>query len=134
MIVSDTNLISYLWLSKYNFEIAEKIFSKDPVWCVPLLWKSEFRSVISKYLRAKLITKNECLEVIKLAENHLKESQYAINSDNVIDLILASNCSAYDCEFVSLAQQLDVPLLTFDNKILTEFPEIAVHPEHFLKQ
>jgi predicted nucleic acid-binding protein len=31
----------------------------------------------------------------------------------------------YDCEFVALAQHLDVPLVTADKKILREFPAIA---------
>jgi predicted nucleic acid-binding protein len=31
----------------------------------------------------------------------------------------------YDCEFVALAQHLDVPLVTADKKILREFPVIA---------
>jgi predicted nucleic acid-binding protein len=32
---------------------------------------------------------------------------------------------AYDCEFVALAQYLNVPLVTADKKILREFPEVA---------
>lgn len=43
-------------------------------------------------------------------------------------LILAdsSSCSAYDYEFVALARQLSVKLVTEDKKILTEFPDVAV--------
>jgi hypothetical protein len=44
----------------------------------------------------------------------------------------SSKCSAYDCEFVALAQDLSVPLVTSDQKILTAFPETAVSPDDFL--
>lgn len=33
-----------------------------------------------------------------------------------------SNCSAYDCEFVSVAMRLGVKLLTADKKVLMAFP------------
>jgi len=33
--------------------------------------------------------------------------------------------SSYDCEFVSLAKEAGLPLITEDKKILREFPEIA---------
>ncbi len=43
-----------------------------------------------------------------------------------------SNCSAYDCEFVALASDFDIQLVTFDKKIISEFPAIAIHPEDFV--
>lgn len=52
----------------------------------------------------------------------------------VLELIKTSSCSAYDCEFVALAKDLEVPLLTFDKKILSEFPEVAIHPKNFIAE
>ena len=37
-----------------------------------------------------------------------------------------SHCSAYDCEFVALALELEVPLVTADRQLLRSFPRIAV--------
>ena len=36
-----------------------------------------------------------------------------------------SQCSAYDCEYVSLAISLDITLFTMDKKVLSEFADIA---------
>ena len=47
-------------------------------------------------------------------------------SDLVLDLVAASDCSAYDCEYVALARHLDVKLVTTDRKILQNFPETAI--------
>ena len=49
-----------------------------------------------------------------------------------MDLAAASTCSAYDCEFVALAQNLGAPLVTVDRQILSQFPEIAVSLDAFI--
>lgn len=45
--------------------------------------------------------------------------------------VAASPCSAYDCEFVALAADLTVPLVTTDKKLVKSFPDIAIHIDHF---
>jgi predicted nucleic acid-binding protein len=134
MIVADTNLIIYLWLTFDNIAIVEKVFRKEPIWSAPLLWKSEFRNVIGRYLRNNLLTQAECIEGMHLAEEHIEPNSFAVETELVIDLIQVSNCSSYDCEFVALAKDLEVPLLTFDKKMLSEFPEIAIHPKDFVTE
>lgn len=62
----------------------------------------------------------------------MRDHQFEVNSTQVLDLVSKSNCSAYDCEFVSLAYDLNVKLISLDKKILREFPEYAQHPEAFL--
>ena len=42
-----------------------------------------------------------------------------------------SKCSAYDCEFIALAHELDVKLVTSDKIILSAFPKLAVHSNKF---
>jgi predicted nucleic acid-binding protein len=37
-----------------------------------------------------------------------------------------SDCSAYDCEFVALAVQLEIKLVTMDKKLLKSFPQLVV--------
>ena len=40
--------------------------------------------------------------------------------------VTISTCSAYDCEFVALARDLQIPLITVDRQILNDFPETAI--------
>lgn len=134
MIVSDTNLIAYLWLPNDKTQIAEKIFKKDPTWNAPLLWKSEFRNVACKYIHHKVSTISDALLSMEYAEEHLTGNEFEVESKIVIDLSLNSNCTPYDCEFVALAMDLEIPLITFDKKILAEFPDVAMHPTQFLSR
>ncbi len=132
MIVVDTNIISYFYLNSEYSAAAEQIFQKDPVWAAPLLWRSEFRNVLSLYLRKEIIGLHDALEIIGSAEEILKENEYAINSFQVLKRTNESGCSAYDCEFVSLAEELGVILVTEDRKVLKNFPETAQSMAHFL--
>ena len=47
--------------------------------------------------------------------------------------IIATKCSAYDCEFVALAHSNEVRLLTVDRQILHEFPEVAISFKRFVR-
>ncbi len=125
MIVVDTNIISYFYISGERSNQAEQLLIADPHWNAPTLWRSEFRNVLSQYLRKEILTFDEILLIIQQAEKLLTDNEFEIPSAQIMQLVNSSNCSAYDCEFVALAQYLNVPLITADKKILREFPNIA---------
>ena len=66
------------------------------------------------------------------AESLLTKREYSLPSDPVLNLTLATNLSAYDAEFVILAEQLQIKLITFDKEILKAVPEIAISPKEFV--
>lgn len=125
MIVVDTNVISYLYLSGERSAQAERLLAHDPHWCAPVLWRSEFRSVLSLYLRKNLLAFEEVLLIFEQAENLLSEHEFEVPSTHIMKMVNSSSSSAYDCEFVALAAYLGVPLVTADKKLLREFPGIA---------
>ncbi len=125
MIVVDTNIIAYLYISGEKSLQAEQLLSVDSFWNAPILWRSEFRSVLSQYLRKNILYLNDILMIIQQAEKLLNDNEYKISSAHILQLVNSSSCSAYDCEFVALAQYLDIPLITADKKILREFPKVA---------
>lgn len=126
MIVVDTNVISYLLLPGEFTEKAQSAFNKDSAWIAPLLWKSEFRNILSLYIHTKKMTLDQALALIEEAENVMGENEYQVDSNLVLKLAANSKCSAYDCEFVALASLLELPLVTSDKRILKEFPDIAI--------
>jgi predicted nucleic acid-binding protein len=116
MIVVDTNIISYFYLNSERSAMAEQVFQKDPWWVAPLLWKSEFRNILSMYIRKEIIDLSDAMRIITISEELFRENEYEVNSFQVLKLAKISGCSAYDCEFVSLAKDLGLPLLTEDKK------------------
>ena len=125
MIVVDTNVVSYLYLTGERSQQAEQLLSLEPHWCAPVLWRSEFRSVLSLYLRKGLLTLAEVMLILEQAEELLGDHEYEVPSADIMQLVNQSECSAYDCEFVALAKYLGVPLVTADKKLLRKFPGIA---------
>lgn len=59
------------------------------------------------------------------AEDLLAGNEANPESKAMLQLVAKSQCSAYDCEFVALAQQLKCALYTMDTKVLNAFPETA---------
>ncbi len=118
MIVVDTNVIAYLFLVGDHTAQAREAFRKDPDWAAPLLWRSEFRNVLAFYLRQKQLELSQALQLMREAELLMQEGEYEVTSLQVLSLTASSRCSAYDSEFVALAQELGVPLITSDARIL----------------
>ena len=132
MIVVDTNIIAYLYLQNEYTTLAENLLLKNPDWHVPVLWRSELRSVLSKYLRSNLLKFDEVFNIQKDAESLLMGKEYEIDSYSVLRLVENSECSAYDCEFVALAKSLNTKLVSMDKKVLGSFKDIAISLIDFL--
>lgn len=111
---------------------AEKALAKDADWIAPLLWRPEFRNVLAGALRNKVITAEGAAAVMEQAESSFLGREYLVSSRAVLRLVAASPCSAYDCEFVALAQEQRIRLLTADRQILRAFPNLAISLEKFV--
>ncbi len=131
MIVTDTNVIAYLLLEGEHTEQAEALFLEDSEWVAPYLWRSEFRNILALYLRQGYLELDIAKQIMQEAEALMFGREFEIESAKIIDLVNKSRCSAYDCEYVALAQQLKINLVTADRKILTEFPSTAVALSYF---
>ncbi len=132
MIVVDTNLIVHFFAKGDNSELAARILVMDPGWSAPLLWRSEFRNTLVKFVRGELIEWSDAFQIMTEAESLMAGNEYAVVSGDVLSLAASSACSAYDAEFVVLARELGVPLVTTDKQLLKGFPETAVSPARFL--
>ena len=133
MIVVDTNTIAYFYLNTDKSKQAEAVNARDPDWVVPVLWKSEFRNVLTLYMRRELLSLEDVLEIAQQTEAEMSVREFAVATSLVLELAAQSSCSAYDCEFVALAQELAVPLVTADKRVLSAFPAIAVSLENFVQ-
>jgi len=122
MIVVDTNVVAYLFLRGEFAARAEAWLKSDRDWVAPMLWRSEFRNVLAGCLRRKQLTFETAREIQREAQALLIGNEHEVDSQRVLELVRDSDCSAYDCEFVSVAMRLGVKLLTADRKILKAFP------------
>jgi predicted nucleic acid-binding protein len=125
VIVVDTNIIVHLWFDTPETPFAHELLRTDPEWRAPALWRSELRNAVALFIRHRSLPLDSAKELVRSAEELMAGREFIVDSATVLDFVVRSTCSAYDCEFVALAQGLGIPLITTDRKIVREFPRIA---------
>lgn len=131
MIVVDVNVIAYLLIQGPETEAAERLLGADPEWAAPLLWRSEWHSVLAGYLRRGDLDHAAALELVDTAAALVAGREYLVDGASVLSLVRSSPCSAYDCEYVALADTLGVPLVTYDRQVLAAFPGRTTTPSGY---
>ena len=132
MIVADSNLIAYLLIPGDRNQVSEEVLRRDSHWVVPLLWRSEFRNILTLYMRHEGMVVEQAKITMSKVERLLSDREYAVNSEAVLDFVQKTPLSAYDAEFVVLAEHFDTKVVTTDSKLLKAVPDRAVSPEGFL--
>lgn len=132
MIVADTNLIVYLFITGDQTSLAQKVLDLDPQWIVPPLWQSEFRNVLAASMRRGM-TLLEAKQIMEDALQTLEKRQIMPANEKILELIAESDCTAYDCEFIALAKQLGIQVVTADKQLVRQFPDWAISLEEFTK-
>ena len=133
MIVADCNLAAYLMIEGEHTAAAETVFAKDPDWCAPWLIRSEFMSVLAQHMRHRSLPLASAHAAMSKLDTLYQNRFLAVNAADVLALVEGTAVSAYDAEYVSLAQRLSIPLVTFDTKLTKAAPNHVQSAEHFLK-
>jgi predicted nucleic acid-binding protein len=134
VIVVDTNIICYRCMASPYASAADAAWRRDSQWIAPMLWRSEFRNALAGALRQRSLTLESALEIASVAEAMLEGNEFLVSTHVVMRLVADSRCSAYDCEFVALAEEQRVSLLTVDRQVLRNFPKIAIPLEKFVRR
>lgn len=122
MIVVDVNVVAYLLIQGVHTDAAEAVLREDPEWAAPFLWRSEWRNVLAGYLRRRELDGAAALDRLRAGEALFHGREFLPDGARVLELVAGSRCSAYDCEYVALAESLDAPLVTSDRAVLRSFP------------
>ncbi|MBI2970449.1 MAG: type II toxin-antitoxin system VapC family toxin [Gammaproteobacteria bacterium] len=133
MIVVDSNVVAYYWVNGPLTEVAQRVRGRDPEWHVPVLWRSEMRSILTGYLRDGTLSAAQVARLMAVAEESLSGREHIVPSEGVFETVAGTNLSAYDAEFIALASVLAVPLVTADRTVLKMFPERALTMEAFAR-
>src|SRR5690554_3399295 len=104
MIVVDTDVIAAFWIKSARTPDALKARRKDPHWIAPVLWRSEFRSVLRQYVVAGHMSYADAVWMADKAEGTMRGNEYTVQTASVLKLVERTSHSSYDCEFVALAE------------------------------
>jgi predicted nucleic acid-binding protein len=131
VIVADTNLISYLLIEGERTEAARKVWAEDSSWVMPPLWRSEFLNVLATAHRAGVLSEDQALLAWQRAKALLGASEVEPNGERVLQLAIERGISAYDAQFVAVADELHIRLVTADKRLLERCKDEAISIEDF---
>jgi predicted nucleic acid-binding protein len=131
MLVADPTAIVHLCIPGECHAAALAAYRRDPDWLTAPLWRYEFINVLWKMQRAGRNDPEAAAEIFYLAAERMTLRERAPSDMEALSLALKHRISAYDAYFVTLAQKLELTLLTEDKELLAKFPEQAVSLEAF---
>jgi predicted nucleic acid-binding protein len=132
MIVVDVNLVAYAVLPGERTQQALTLLARDPEWVAPVLWQSELRNVLATTMRVRGLRYEVALGAWARARDLVVDSPTPSDTARVLRLAAESRASAYDCEYVALAESLAVPFVTSDVRLARRVPRVARHVGDFL--
>jgi predicted nucleic acid-binding protein len=129
MIVVDANVISYLLIRGERSEAMDRLQKLDPDWIAPKLWLDEFLNVLCTYERTGGLTREQSVELLEDAVALMDGASYDLPPERVLTVARQTNCSAYDSQYIALAQDLGLKLYTCDKRVISKCPSIALMPD-----
>ncbi len=128
--VVDTNVLAYVLLGTEQYVDEARTFL---AWLVeaqaPALWEAELANVLWMATRHKLLTIEEAINRLSLADGlGIHSVPNRMLWQGALVRAQRSGIAVYDTLFVELADRQDLPLATFDTALLKAFPEIATRP------
>jgi predicted nucleic acid-binding protein len=127
LIVVDANVIAYAVLPGEHSAHAVAALERDPDWVAPPLWQSEVRNVLATTVRVKGLSLDLALGAWGQARRLVVDVPVPADTARILRLATESGSSAYDCEYVALAESLGIRLVTGHERLARRFRSQAVH-------
>jgi len=129
VIVVDTNILEYLLIQGEHSERVEQLLIEDSDWVAPRLWLDEFLNVLATIERVGKMESQEADGILSDAIELMEDRSYDVPAQRVLATAKRTGCSAYDSQFLTLAEDLGLKLYSFDQKLINRSGGVAVKPE-----
>ena len=113
----DTNTLAYLLIEGDRTPDAQALYERDSDWIAPRLWEFEFQNILTTYSRANHLRITTAQQIWASATSLMAGRTYDINGEEALSVAARLGITAYDSQFVSLAEQADLPLITEDRAL-----------------
>ena len=128
MIVVDTNVVCYLLIRGEHSDRAQRLFDADSDWVAPRLLFDELLNVLVTYERKSLLADRQIMMIVEEALELIGDSLFELPPERVLAVARRTGLSGYDSQFVALAEDLDVELVTWDRQMIERCPTVARTP------
>jgi predicted nucleic acid-binding protein len=131
MIVVDASVVAFLFIEGEESGTVRKLYQADPEWVTPPIMNHEMLAILAAVGATE--GDSSAVETIWREVRGLLGARQQI-PDPVRSLRLAVEwgLSGYDAQYLALATQLRLPLLSCDGRLLDAVPGKVVTPESYL--
>ena len=128
--VVDTNVLAYFLLgTRPCVEEASRFWHALDGALAPAVWEAELANVVWMAVRADVILAEDGRKRLSLAAKlGIQSVPSRTLWHGALERAVRSGVPVYDTLFVELASRENLPLATFDAKVLAAFPDVAVRP------
>jgi len=129
MIVVDTNVLAYFMIRGEYSEAVDRLYAEDSEWIAPRLWLDEFLNVLATTERTEKLSSAEADAILSDAVELMTDSSYDVPAYQILSTARRTGCSAYDSQYLALAQDLGLQLYTFDKRLIERSGGLAMQPK-----
>lgn len=122
MIVADVNVLVYLLTDTPQRSLAKALYERDSDWRLPPLWRHELVNVLATLTRNGVIDPQPARQAWRNAFHLFAAGERELDLEEALSLAMESGISAYDAQYVALAQALDTWLVSEDQRLQRSFP------------
>lgn len=101
------------------------------MWCLPQVWRHEFLNVLATHALHGGASPKEAAVVWQEALALLTDSELPVDMRRALRISTQFGFSAYDAQYVVLAQSLGVRCVTEDRRLARAFPDVAISMDAF---
>lgn len=132
MIVADASVASFLFLEGELTSIVRELFAADPEWITPPILNHEILNILAAVgsLEGDSVAMEELWREVRSvfgSRQHIPDPMRSLR------LAIELKISGYQAQYVALANQLKLPLLTTDQRLLELLPQSTCRPEEYLR-
>ncbi len=133
MIVVDVNIIAYLLIEGTKTALAREVHARDPDWIAPALWRSEFLNILALQLHHRGFGLPAALDLWTTATRLLADGERAVDMPLALQVAATKRISAYDAQYLALAEKSAVICVSEDRELSRKFPGRTKTMTAFLK-
>ena len=134
MIVIDANILIYALIECDNSRLIPQVREKDADWRTTGLCLHETLNVLATYQRRGVLTLEQCRELLGNASRFISVAQCDVDMEASLVAAAKYGITGYDAQYVALAQNFSVPLITEDRKLRQAVPGVGISMQEFIEQ
>jgi predicted nucleic acid-binding protein len=133
MIVVDVNILLYHAIQGPFTSMISQLVVKDDEWYTSFFWQFEFLNALRAMVKARQLRFDEAIAALDSTSRKIANGLRSAMQAQVLRSAIQYDISAYDAQYIAVAEQMGIPCVTADAPLVRKVPTVAVLLSDFVK-